>query len=129
MITRLQRRLEELRDRGWEGLYLALMSLSDTGERPSWPALLARARWRFGEESVALIHAADAVVTPGAVSNWVPLEPDAHGTVVTQYDREAIDALGLLRLGHEELQDALAVGVTTARPELVTGLVPARAAS
>lgn len=52
------------------------------------------------------IHAGGVVIAPRALTHYVPLECARKGLVITQYDMEGVEALGLLKmdvLGHRAL--------------------------
>ncbi len=44
------------------------------------------------------IHPCGTVITPTPLTDWTPLEVATKGIVVTQYDMNAIEALGLLKM-------------------------------
>jgi DNA polymerase-3 subunit alpha len=43
-------------------------------------------------------HAAGVVITPGDVSDYVPLARNSDGELVTQYNMKELDAVGLLKM-------------------------------
>jgi DNA polymerase III subunit alpha len=51
-------------------------------------------------------HAAGLVITPEPLTHYVPLQRAAKGVVISQYDKDPIEALGLIKmdlLGHRSL--------------------------
>jgi DNA polymerase III alpha subunit len=44
------------------------------------------------------IHCGGIVITPGPIAEYVPLEPATKGIVVTQYDKHAAEAAGLVKI-------------------------------
>ncbi|MBU1937699.1 DNA polymerase III subunit alpha, partial [bacterium] len=59
--------------------------------------------WRISQvlEGVnrhASTHAAGVVVTPGALTDYVPLYRQSDGSVTTQFDMNMVDAIGLLKM-------------------------------
>ncbi|MCG0239656.1 MAG: DNA polymerase III subunit alpha [Firmicutes bacterium] len=46
----------------------------------------------------ASTHAAGVVIAPGPLTDYVPLYRGADGTLVTQYDMEGLQAIGLLKM-------------------------------
>ncbi len=44
------------------------------------------------------VHAAGVVIAPEPLVNFVPLFKTAHGEVTTQYDKDDVEALGLLKM-------------------------------
>jgi len=46
----------------------------------------------------ASTHAAGVVITPGALSNFVPLYKSAADEITTQYDMKMLDSIGLLKM-------------------------------
>jgi len=46
----------------------------------------------------ASTHAAGVVITPGELTNYVPLYKSAHGDVTTQYEMKSLDEVGVLKM-------------------------------
>lgn len=44
------------------------------------------------------IHAAGIVITPGPVTEYIPIQKRGDGPIITQYEKEAVEALGLLKM-------------------------------
>ncbi len=91
----------------------ALEGVSDGGrearhENPELEALLQerqeyRKIWEIGEilEGInrhASTHAAGVVITPGPLTDYVPLYRQSDGSVTTQFDMNIVDKIGLLKM-------------------------------
>ncbi len=67
-------------------------------ERERWPLLLADARRLLGRPHHLSIHPGGVVLTPGPIMDHVPLERAAKGVIVTQFDKDAIERIGLVKI-------------------------------
>ena len=76
------------------------------------------------------VHAAGVVIAPEHLVNLVPLIKTANGEVCTQFDKDDVEALGLLKMDFLGLRtltviaDALESIHATAEPGLDLGLIP-----
>ncbi|MBI5058454.1 DNA polymerase III subunit alpha [candidate division KSB1 bacterium] len=77
-------------------------------ESPELEAMLGeredyRKVWRIGEVLEGLnrhasTHAAGVVITPGPLTDYVPLYKQSDGSVTTQFDMTIVDKIGLLKM-------------------------------
>jgi len=67
-------------------------------EPERWPRLLADARLLLGRPHHLSIHPGGVVITPGPIADHVPLERAAKGVVITQFDKDAIESVGLVKI-------------------------------
>ena len=78
----------------------------DGGETPPtfplepgrWPRLVADARRLLGRPHHLSLHPGGVVVTPRPVEEYVPLEWAAKGVVVTQFEKDAVESVGLVKI-------------------------------
>jgi DNA-directed DNA polymerase III PolC len=66
------------------------------GER--WPRLVADARRLLGRPSHLSLHPGGIVITPGPVEDHVPLQRAAKGVVMTQFEKDAVEHVGLVKI-------------------------------
>ncbi len=67
-------------------------------EPERWPLLIADARRLLGRPHHLSIHPGGVVLTPGPIMDHVPLERAAKGVIVTQFDKDAIESVGLVKI-------------------------------
>ncbi len=67
-------------------------------EPQRWPRMVADARRLLGRPMHPSLHPGGIVITPRPVSDYVPLEWSAKGLLMTQYDKDAIEAIGLVKI-------------------------------
>ncbi|HVS34382.1 MAG TPA: DNA polymerase III subunit alpha, partial [Gemmataceae bacterium] len=67
-------------------------------EAERWPRLVADARRLLGRPHHLSLHPGGVVVTPGPIEEYVPLEWAAKGVVVTQFEKDAVEAVGLVKI-------------------------------
>ncbi len=72
--------------------------LKEVSESPKYKDLISMARKLEGLARHASTHAAGVLIAPGDITNYVPLYRGAKGEVVTQYDMNSIEAIGLLKM-------------------------------
>src|SRR5262249_46471617 len=82
-----------------------LLASGDVGEPPAfpleserWPRLVAGARRLLGRPHHLSLHPGGVVITPGPIEEYVPLEWAAKGIVVTQFDKDGVEAAGLVKI-------------------------------
>ncbi|MER3417400.1 MAG: hypothetical protein C4297_14495 [Gemmataceae bacterium] len=63
-----------------------------------WAQLLADARTLLRRPHHLSIHPGGVVITPRPVRDYVPLERSAKGVVVTQFDKDGIEQIGLVKI-------------------------------
>ncbi|MDE3135335.1 MAG: DNA polymerase III subunit alpha [Acidobacteriota bacterium] len=67
------------------------------------------------------IHPCGTVIAPGALAAMVPLEKATKGIVVTQYDMNAVEALGLVKMDLLGQRGLTTIGLALANIERSTG--------
>jgi DNA polymerase-3 subunit alpha len=67
------------------------------------------------------IHPCGTVIAPGALAALVPLEKATKGIVVTQYDMNAVEALGLVKMDLLGQRGLTTIGLALANIERSTG--------
>jgi DNA polymerase III alpha subunit len=65
---------------------------------PPLPDVLAAADGLIGLPHTLGIHCGGIVIGPGSLDQWVPLEMATKGIVVTQYEMNAVEAVGLVKI-------------------------------
>jgi len=68
------------------------------GKSDTYKRMLEHARVLEGLARHASTHAAGVVITPGDLTDYVPLFKSAQGDVTTQYDMKSIESAGLLKM-------------------------------
>ena len=106
-------------------------------EPARWPRLVDDARRLLGRPHHLSLHPGGVVVTPGPIEDYVPLEWAAKGVVVTQFEKDAVERVGLVKidlLGNralatvDEARKWVAVDAEAARsPSFVVARSPDRA--
>lgn len=51
------------------------------------------------------VHAAAVVITPDKLTNYIPIQKNKDGTIVTQYEKNTIEDLGLLKMDYLGLRN------------------------
>jgi DNA-directed DNA polymerase III PolC len=67
-------------------------------EAERWPRLLADARRLLGRPQHLSLHPGGIVITPGPLEDHVPLQMAAKGLAVTQFEKDAIEQVGLVKI-------------------------------
>src|ERR1700733_12568803 len=67
-------------------------------EPPRWPLLLADARRLLGRPHHLSLHPGGVVITPGPIEDHAPLEMAAKGVVMTQFEKDAVEYTGLVKI-------------------------------
>jgi DNA-directed DNA polymerase III PolC len=67
-------------------------------EPERWPRLLADARRLLGKPRHLSVHPGGIVITPGPIENYVPLQRAAKGVVITQFEKDAVEQIGLVKI-------------------------------
>jgi DNA-directed DNA polymerase III PolC len=67
-------------------------------ERERWPRLLADARRLLGRPRHLSVHPGGIVITPGPIESYVPLQRAAKGVVITQFEKDAVEQIGLVKI-------------------------------
>ena len=66
--------------------------------RPPWPEILATAQRILGFPRLLSTHCGGVVIAPGPITDYVPVEPAAKGVHVVQWEKEAAEEFGLVKL-------------------------------
>jgi DNA-directed DNA polymerase III PolC len=67
-------------------------------EPERWPRLLVDAQRLIGRPHHLSIHPGGVVITPGPIADYVPLQRAAKGVVITQFEKDAIEQIGLVKI-------------------------------
>ncbi len=94
-------------------------------EPERWPRLLDDARRLLGRPHHLSLHPGGVVVTPRPVEEYVPLEWAAKGVIVTQFDKDGVEAAGLVKI---DLLGNRALATVDEAKRWAAGASPCRAA-
>ena len=89
-------------------------------EPERWPRLLADARLLLGRPHHLSIHPGGVVVTPGPIEDHAPLQRAPKGIVITQFEKDAAEYVGLVKI--DLLGNRALSSVDAATAELRGGL-------
>jgi DNA-directed DNA polymerase III PolC len=67
-------------------------------EDERWPRILADARLLLGRPHHLSIHPGGVVITPRPIENYVPLQRAPKGVVITQFEKDAAEHIGLVKI-------------------------------
>jgi error-prone DNA polymerase len=67
-------------------------------EPERWPRLVQDARLLLGLPHHLSIHPGGVVITPEPIENYVPLQRAPKGVVITQYEKDAAEYIGLVKI-------------------------------
>src|SRR5439155_20711586 len=67
-------------------------------EPERWSRLLADARRLLGRPMHLSLHPGGIVITPMPIDNYVPVQWAAKGVVMTQLDKDGVEAVGLVKI-------------------------------
>jgi DNA polymerase III alpha subunit len=67
-------------------------------EPERWPRLLADARRLLDRPRHLSVHPGGIVLTPGPIEDYVPLQRAAKGVVITQFEKDAVEQIGLVKI-------------------------------
>jgi DNA-directed DNA polymerase III PolC len=84
-------------ERGNEGAYL-LPPRSFPLEPERWPAIVRDARVLLGRPHHLSIHPGGVVITPQPIENHAPLQMAPKGVVITQFDKDSVEYVGLVKI-------------------------------
>ncbi len=117
-IGRVARRLSGCRHGGGRGGLRQWLQEQPGGREPDlaapWPRILQLARRLAGTPRHLSVHPGGVVITPRPIDGYVPLERASKGVPVIQWDKDAAETAGLVKidlLGNRSLgviRDALA---------------------
>jgi DNA polymerase III alpha subunit len=67
-------------------------------EPERWPRILADGRRLIGRPHHLSIHPGGVVITPQPLEGYVPLQWAAKGVTITQFDKDGVEAIGLVKI-------------------------------
>jgi DNA polymerase III alpha subunit len=67
-------------------------------EPARWPHILSDGRMLLGRPHHLSIHPGGVVITPGPIEDHAPLERAPKGIVITQFEKDAAELLGLVKI-------------------------------
>jgi DNA-directed DNA polymerase III PolC len=67
-------------------------------EAERWPLILRDARLLLGRPHHLSIHPGGVVITPQAIENYAPLQRAPKGVVITQFEKDAAEHIGLVKI-------------------------------
>jgi DNA-directed DNA polymerase III PolC len=67
-------------------------------EPERWPRILADAQLLLGRPHHLSIHPGGVVITPRPIENYVPLQRAPKGVVITQFEKDAAEHIGLVKI-------------------------------
>jgi DNA-directed DNA polymerase III PolC len=67
-------------------------------EPERWPRILADARRLLGRPHHLSIHPGGVVITPRPIENYVPLQRAPKGVIITQFEKDAAEHIGLVKI-------------------------------
>jgi DNA-directed DNA polymerase III PolC len=100
-ISLLTRRIPWLQRPGEEGLKERLESLPalrDLELNPPWPEILELAAELIGLPRYLSVHPGGVVITPGPITDYVPVERAAKGVPIIQWEKDGTEEAGLVKI-------------------------------
>jgi DNA-directed DNA polymerase III PolC len=67
-------------------------------EAPRWPWLLRDARLLLGRPHHLSVHPGGIIITPRPIEEYVPVQRAAKGVTITQFDKDGVEAIGLVKI-------------------------------
>ena len=67
-------------------------------EPERWPRILGAARLLLGRPHHLSIHPGGVILTPEPMENYAPLQRAAKGIIITQFEKDAVERLGLVKI-------------------------------
>src|SRR5262249_29256455 len=67
-------------------------------EPERWPAIVRDARVLLGRPHHLSIHPGGVVITPQPIENHAPLQMAPKGVVITQFDKDSVEYVGLVKI-------------------------------
>jgi len=67
-------------------------------EAERWPRILRDARRLLGRPHHLSVHPGGVVITPEPIEGYVPLQRAAKGVIITQFEKDAIEHIGLVKM-------------------------------
>jgi DNA-directed DNA polymerase III PolC len=100
-ISQLTRRLPWVYRQAEEGLQEQLEgipSLADQDFSAPWPEILRLASRLIGIPRYLSVHPGGVVITPGPISDYVPVEHAAKGVPIIQWEKDGTEEAGLVKI-------------------------------
>jgi len=100
-IAQLTRRLPWISrgdDDGLQQRLQGLPSLADQDFSAPWPAILGLATRLIGLPRHLSVHSGGVIITPGPITDYVPIEYAAKGVPIIQWDKDGAEAAGLVKI-------------------------------
>lgn len=67
-------------------------------EAQRWPHILRDAQRLLGRPHHLSVHPGGIVITPGPIEDYVPVQRAAKGVLITQFEKDAAEATGLVKI-------------------------------
>jgi DNA-directed DNA polymerase III PolC len=97
LIQALDERVDVLGDTSRDGV-LGRLPRDFPLEPARWPRLLADARRLLGRPHHLSVHPGGVVLTPRPAEEYVPLQRAAKGVIITQFEKDAAEQVGLVKI-------------------------------
>ncbi len=100
-ISQLTRRLPWIYRREGDGLQEQLQqlpSLADQDFSGPWPEILRLASRLIGLPRCLSVHPGGVIVTPGPITDYVPVEHAAKGVPIIQWEKDGAEEAGLVKI-------------------------------
>jgi DNA-directed DNA polymerase III PolC len=75
-----------------------LPSLKDQDLSSPWPEIIALAERLLGIPRYLSVHPGGVVITPGPISNYVPVETATKGVTIIQWEKDGTEEAGLVKI-------------------------------
>jgi DNA-directed DNA polymerase III PolC len=96
LLERVDDRVEGMLEGG--ELQIARCPASFPLEPGRWPLILEDARRLLGRPHHLSIHPGGIVITPDAIEAYAPLQMAPKGVVITQFEKDAVERVGLVKI-------------------------------
>jgi DNA polymerase-3 subunit alpha/error-prone DNA polymerase len=67
-------------------------------EPQRWPRMWRDAQLLLGRPHHLSVHPGGIVITPGPLADYVPIQRAAKGVAITQFDKDGVEAIGLVKI-------------------------------
>jgi DNA-directed DNA polymerase III PolC len=103
LVESLSARVEQMLEGDPEGTGTLEMCRHDCPpsfplEPERWPRILHDARRLLGRPHHLSVHPGGVVITPEPLDGYVPLQRAAKGVIITQFEKDAIEHVGLVKM-------------------------------
>jgi DNA-directed DNA polymerase III PolC len=140
LLTHLDERVDDILLSAWEGEAPAEPGAGGSaGASPSrrvprmfplessrWPRVIADARRLLGRPMNVALHPGGIILTPQPIDSYVPVQWAAKGLIMTQYDKDAVEYVGLVKI---DLLGNRALSTVDEARQLAAAAVPGSARS